>query len=543
MNIRKRRGIRSFRPSDERLESRLVMSGNTSVSAAVRALLTAADGGTPVRPNTPVLPLESPYATATFIDPTVNIVAGKQIRVGQKDYIAPSVTLNAKDGLIILGSSTTMQDDAQLIANPNKRSGLTGIVVGDNVVIGDGAAVRGPAVIGAKKGVATSIGAGALIDGAIISPGAFVGALARVGPGVTVPTGYRVLPGVNVTTNAQASIPSLGFVVKVTSSDAFPANAIKEIANSSALAIGYATLYEGNSADGGAASAGPIPSAVSAAGSTIFFGELNTVLGISAEPGSSRGVPFEPPIGVTPTFLIGGGLQPVAINLAYRFPARVIGNVAVQHQGPSEFAAALGGVTTVGRFALRTNGVTVRADEGQPIGIGSVASLGKNVSIHSPLGGVQGTTTTTVATTTTIVATSVTTKTSTISTATSNGTPTATPSTTTVTTTGVNALGQATTGTITTTIATKSANLGSVAIGRAFTAGNNAVILGSPTVLTIIGDGVVVGPGAVVNGSTIGNGALIGARSYISASSIPAGAVIPSGAIYVNNKFLGFVQW
>ena len=358
------------------------MSGSNSVPAEVKAILAAAGGGTPVRPNTPVLPLESAYATATFIDPSTNIITGKRMTIGQKDYIAPNVTLNAKKGLIVIGSSSTIQDDAQLIANPSKPSGTTGIYVGDNVVIGDGAVIEGPASIGAKGGVATSIGANALIDGAIIAPGAFVGTLARVGPGVTVPTGYRVLAGANVTTNAEASTPSLGFVVKVVSTDNFAANATKEIANSSALALGYSTLYQGNSADGGPVNAGPIPAPISAAGSTIFFGELNTVLGVSSEPGSTRGVPFEPVSG-TPTFLSAGLQSPIAINLAYAYPARVIGAVSFAHQSASEVEATLGGVSKVSLYqgaTLTTGGVTIRADEGQPIAIGSVASLGKGVS-------------------------------------------------------------------------------------------------------------------------------------------------------------------
>ena len=52
--------------------------------------------------------------------------------------------------MIKIGSSSTIQDNATLIANPNHQSGLTGIFVGDNVVIGDGAVIEGPAAIGAE---------------------------------------------------------------------------------------------------------------------------------------------------------------------------------------------------------------------------------------------------------------------------------------------------------------------------------------------------------------------------------------------------------
>src|SRR3954447_20944967 len=262
MDGRDRRGSRAFRPGPGRLESRLVMSSHASIAADVQALLKKAGGGAPIRPNTPVVPLEAPTATASFIDPTVRVVSGKRQTVGQKDYIAPFVTLNAKNGYIVIGSSSSIEDGARLIANPHRQSGLTGIFVGDNVVISDNAVIRGAAAIGGTKGAATYVGPGALIDGAVIEPGAFVGALARVGPGVTVPTGFRVLPGADVTTDAEASDPTLGDVVKVTSDD--KATATKLVANNVALAAGYVTLYQGNSAAGGATSAGPIPSAIAA---------------------------------------------------------------------------------------------------------------------------------------------------------------------------------------------------------------------------------------------------------------------------------------
>ena len=45
-----------------------------------------------------------------------------------------------------------------------------------------------------------------------------------------------------------------------------------------------------------------------------------------------------------------------------------------------------------GRDLGITQGDTIRADEGQPIAIESIRSLGTHVSIRSPLGGVQGST-------------------------------------------------------------------------------------------------------------------------------------------------------
>jgi carbonic anhydrase/acetyltransferase-like protein (isoleucine patch superfamily) len=529
MSPRIRQESRSFRPLNERLESRLVMSGNNSVPAEVRAILSASHGGTPIRPNTPVLPLESAYATATFIDPSVKIIAGKRMAIGVKDYVAPNATLNGSQGLIVIGSTSAIEDDAQLIADPTKASNVTGIDIGDNVLIGDGAVIKGPSAIGAKAGAVTGIGPDAVIDGSIIEPGAYVGALARVGPGVTVPAGYEVLPGANVTTNAEADTPSLGLVVKVTSTSTIVTNTTKEIADSVALASGYATLYQGNSATGGAAIAGPIPSAVSAAGSTIFFGALNTVLGASSEPGS-KNVTFEPASG-TPKFLTAAGTtQAIAPNLSYLFPARFIGGVTVSDQGADSVASVLG------------KGDTIRADEGQPIKIGSIARIGNDVSIRSPLGGVQGITQTTVVTTTTDSLTGVTTKTTASTTATSSAAPTATAGTTTVTTTGINASGDPTTGTVVTTIGVKTNTLGGITIGTDFTADDNAVILGSPSATMTIGNDVIIGAGAVVSATNIGNGAVIGNGAYVTGSTIAAGAIVPNGAIMINNVIVGYAQ-
>ena len=89
------------------------------------------------------------------------------------------------------------------------------MLIGNSVVIGFGARVTGPSTIGsyADGSKPVSIGANALDRRATIQPGAIVSPLARVGPGVTVPGGYMVLPGANVTTNAQASDPTLGMVV------------------------------------------------------------------------------------------------------------------------------------------------------------------------------------------------------------------------------------------------------------------------------------------------------------------------------------------
>ena len=116
--------------------------------------------------------------------------------VGQKDYIAPDVTLNAFQGSIVIRSTSTIQDNANLVANPAHQSGSTGIFVGDDVVVGDGVTVEGPAAIGAKGGPATAIGADAVIDGAIIATGAPMSARWRgSAPGSSCPPAIGSCPG------------------------------------------------------------------------------------------------------------------------------------------------------------------------------------------------------------------------------------------------------------------------------------------------------------------------------------------------------------
>ena len=90
------------------------------------------------------------------------------------------------------------------------------------------AQVSGPSTIGAYGSAAkpTGIGPRAVIDQAIIEPGAYVSALARVEPGVTVPSGLLVLPGKTRATNAEASTRTLAMVVTITG------NALKPVRSS-----------------------------------------------------------------------------------------------------------------------------------------------------------------------------------------------------------------------------------------------------------------------------------------------------------------------
>ena len=164
---------------------------------------------------------------------------------------------------------------------------------------------------------------------------------------MTVPSGYMVLPGANVTNNDEASNPKLGLVVKVTSAET--ATIKSTISDNVALANGYISLYQGNSATG--ASQG-----VSTAISGVFNGNLSTIRGANFQPGPTT-ASFEP-AKTGPQFLTPNrGLVGVVLP---NFSSRVTGGVMISMRA---WQAAL--------HMGRAN--AYRGDQGQPIAIGSIA--------------------------------------------------------------------------------------------------------------------------------------------------------------------------
>ena len=366
-----RRSVR-FLPWNDRLESKLLLSGSTwppyISRAELHALLHDPMGYPAVRPNTPVLPYGAPSKLAAYVDPTAHIINGYAVIISSPSFIAPYSTLNAHGGIIKIGSGTDILDNATIVANPSHphTAPAPQVRIGNQVLVGYGAQILGPSTIGAYGSATkpTQIGPGAVIDQATIEPGAIVSALARVGPGVTVPSGIRVLPGKNVTTNAEASNPALGKVVAVTSADISALN--KMLAANLSLAQGYNTLYQGQSATG--ISPGVDPAVVSG----IFNGNLRVIEGAGQQPGSPTATTAFLPPGVGPKFpsphqgLVSGNLN--------TFRARVTGG-AVFHARARDIAHHLG----------RSN--SIRADQGQPITIGSIGQTGSGVTIDSPGGG------------------------------------------------------------------------------------------------------------------------------------------------------------
>jgi carbonic anhydrase/acetyltransferase-like protein (isoleucine patch superfamily) len=353
------RKSRDHRPASESLEARLVLAVPPQIEF-IHLGLFGSLGSQPARPNTPVAPYGA-TATPTFIDPSVMIKNASEIAIGSSDYVAPWAMLDATNGLMEIGSKTTIQDNAHLIANPTGVKSVTGIILGDNVYIGAGATIIGPTIIGAPGGADTSIGPDATIDHATIFPGAEVGALAFVGPGVVIPAGFKVQPGATILSQTDVENPKL--VVKLTGTDTILAN---QIADNAMLANGYTQVYQGAIATGA--------SALSTA-ATVFNGDLSTVEGSSKDPGpgtsSSPLVTFETAsVGAKYTLKSGKVLE---LDNPF-FPEREIGAVTF-HAIPSIVQKFLG------------NHTSIRADEDQPITVGNLTKLGRDVTIHASRGG------------------------------------------------------------------------------------------------------------------------------------------------------------
>ena len=353
----------------EGLETRELLNGSwpTYISKAeLRALLNEPKGFPAVRPNTPVLPYGTPSNLATYIDPSARVVNGYAVIVSERSFIGPYSTLDAHGGIIKIGGGTAILDNASITANPSRSRNrpVPEVVIGNQVQVGYGATILGPAVIGGfgEATKETSIGPGAVIDGATIEPGAFVSAQARVGPGVTVPDGMKILPGANVTTTAEATDPSLGKAAPVTADDL--AELSRTLPANLELGAGYATLYQGE------ARSGVSPGVPTRDKTDIFQGDLSRIRGSNTEPGPAS-TDFLPP-GTAPRYpsphrgLMQGRLP--------NFPARVTGG-SLFEQRAKNVARAVG------------RGNSFRADLGQPIAFGSINQTGAGVTINSPEGG------------------------------------------------------------------------------------------------------------------------------------------------------------
>ncbi|MBW4672635.1 MAG: acetyltransferase [Desmonostoc geniculatum HA4340-LM1] len=300
-----------------------------------------AAGGTcnPTVGNLPICPSTAPSESASFVDPTATIINPTNITLGEKVYVAPFAKLDATNAPISIAADSNAQDQVKITASG------TGVQIGERVIMAHMAIVKGAAKIGTQGSTGlftdtvtntqfsntvpeTFLAFNCEIDGATIEKNTVVNFLARVGPGVTLPAGKVVLPGKNVITNLQATSGILGKVANLTQADVALMEGIIEV--NEAFANGYTDLARA---------------------------DLTNVTGINYAPVTFFNSGGLPQIGGTPT------RDPNYRN-------RIIGNLTFQDS-----------LATLNHNLA--NRISLRADEGEPFNVGSIAGMANDVVFHA----------------------------------------------------------------------------------------------------------------------------------------------------------------
>ncbi|WP_392481429.1 acetyltransferase [Nostoc sp. C110] len=312
-----------------------------AISTQIYIQPAVAAGGTcnPTVGNLPICPSTAPSESASFVDPTATITNPTYITLGEKVYVAPFAELDATDAPISIAADSNAQDQVKITASG------TGVEIGERVILAHMATIKGAAKIGTQGLTGpftdpvtntqfsntipeTFLAFNCEIDGATIERNTVVNFLARVGPGVTLPAGKVVLPGKNVTTNLQASSGSLGKVVNLTQADVALMEGIIEVNES--FAKGYTDLARA---------------------------DLTNVTGINYAP---------------VTFFNSGGLPQIGGSPTRdpNYRNRIIGNLTFQDSL----------ATLNNKLANR---ISLRADEGEPFNVGSIAGMANDVVFHA----------------------------------------------------------------------------------------------------------------------------------------------------------------
>ena len=152
----------------------------------------------------------------TFVDPTARLVGRPNITLGNEVFVAPFASIKAGGLLqpVRIGNQSNIQDNVDVDATTGA------ILIGTKVILAHGATVKGPAAIGMtgrcpvlrQTTCPSFVSFNAVVDGATIQKDAMVSALARVAPGVTIPSGRKVLSGANITSNAQVAAKTVAMV-------------------------------------------------------------------------------------------------------------------------------------------------------------------------------------------------------------------------------------------------------------------------------------------------------------------------------------------
>lgn len=264
-------------------------------------------------------PPAAPAVQPFFLDPTVSMTG--EVEIGTDVYVGPFARLNAGAGQIRIGDRSDVQDNVTLNGS---------VILGDNVICAHGCTVEGPATLGETGGDPAFVGFNSLVSsGATVEGGAMVSAKARLGPGLTLRSGFRILPGQNVQTQAEADDPALGKVVVVTDADLAFMDGVLHV--NEALSRGYAAFRAQ---------------------------DVRNIQGISQNPYTDL-----QPIAQTPVLAGQAVLDP-------SFRNRIIGQVIL--------ADTLQALSLV--MGERDS---LRADEGAPFALGTLAAMDDEVTFHA----------------------------------------------------------------------------------------------------------------------------------------------------------------
>ncbi|MBD2523100.1 acetyltransferase [Nostoc sp. FACHB-133] len=289
--------------------------------------------------NLPVCPSTAPSESASFIDPTATIRNPTNISLGEKVFVAPFAELDATTAPISIAEDSNVQDQVKITASG------TGVQIGSRVIMAHMTTIKGAAKVGIQGSTGpftnpitnaqfnndipeTFLSFNCEIDGATIEKNTVVNFLSRVGPGVTLPAGKVVLPGKNVTNNFEATSGSLGKVANLTQADVALMEGIIEV--NEAFAKGYTDLARA---------------------------DLTSVQGINYAPATSFNSGGRPKI---------GGILTSDPN----FRNRIIGNIVLQDSFDN-LNNKIG------------NRISLRADEGEPFNVGSIAGMANDVVFHA----------------------------------------------------------------------------------------------------------------------------------------------------------------
>ena len=382
-----------------------------AVSAALPLALTAPAAGqepqeqtcSPTPDHRPVCAPDTPVETASFLDPTARVTGPQSVALGHQVYVAPFALLAAaRTAPITIGAESNVQDNVRVLGTvPRSRAvqaamnaaGLgagTGVEVGERVILAHGSEVRGPARIGVdasepeeEEAAATAtaevasvqqtsaehqdpdepdsddldsddldsdepesdepeaqdsgvfLSFGAQVDGAIIERDTALSALSRVGPGVRLRSGTVVLPGKNVTTQEQADDPALGKVRRLLETDVEFNAAVVEVN------VGLAREY-----------------------SRLAREDASAVRGINLDPGGNEFDESRDAPSVESALCAGPQVrEPDADN-------RVIGDVCFEDS-----------LDDLDRKMGRS--ISIRADEGGPFAVGTIAQMDDRVVFHA----------------------------------------------------------------------------------------------------------------------------------------------------------------